>query len=251
MIALSRRFRLAFLALFVAACSWAAPAGAADGFTPEQEDRIGPLVREYLLNNPEVLEEAFTRLQQQRQEEAKARTRAALDSERRRLFEDPSSPVVGNPEGDVTIVEFFDYRCGYCKRVFPRVKRLLEEDSGIRLVLKEFPILGPASVYASRATLAAREQDLYEPFHDALMGWRGDLSNADVLQIARETGLDVERLQRDMADQKITDAIQGNMALAEALGINGTPAFIIGDTMVPGAVEIEALRDLVKRARAS
>ena len=228
-----------------------APAHAEAEFTPEQEKRIESLVRDYLLEHPEILEEAFTRLQQKRQDEARLQAQVALQQNREQLYRDPTSPVLGNPEGDVTVVEFFDYRCGYCKRAFPRVEQLLEEDGNVRLVLKEFPILGPASVYASRAALAAREQQLYEPFHDALMGWRGDLTREDVLQVAREVGLDVERLQRDMAGPRVSEAIERNMALAEALGVNGTPAFVIGDTLVPGAIEIDALRELVKGARES
>ncbi|MEX2642797.1 MAG: DsbA family protein [Acetobacterales bacterium] len=242
------------LVLFTALAmlAWPGTSAHADaGFTPEQENRIKELVRSYLLEHPQILEEAFTRLQQTRQEEARQQAQAALQQNQEQLYRDPTSPVLGNPKGDVTVVEFFDYRCGYCKRAFPRVGQLLEEDGNIRLVLKELPILGPASVYASRAALAAREQKLYEPFHDALMGWRGDLTREDVLQVAREVGLDVERLQRDMADPGVSEAIERNMALAEALGINGTPAFVIGDTLVPGAVEVDALRELVKRARAS
>jgi protein-disulfide isomerase len=231
----------------------AAPAASAadPAFSPEQEKRIETLVHDYLLENPEVLQQAFERLQQRRQAEAQVRTRGALATHRRALFEDPSSPIAGNPKGDVTVVEFFDYRCGYCKRVFSRVERLIAEDAGVRVVLKEFPILGPASLYASRAALAARGQQRYKPFHDALMGWRGDLTRADVLQIASEIGLNVNRLQRDMADPQITEAINRNIALAQALGITGTPAFVIGDTLVPGAIEFDALRDLVRRARAS
>ncbi len=236
----------------IATVATAPAAMAADpAFTEEQEKRIEALIHDYLLENPEVLQQAYERLQQRRQAEARARTRNALAAQRQAVFNDPTSPVAGNPEGDVTVVEFFDYRCGYCKRVFTRVERLLAEDAGVKLVMKEFPILGPASLYASRAALAAREQGKYKPFHDALMGWRGDLSRADVLQVAREVGLDTARLQRDMASESITETINRNMTLARELGITGTPAFIIGDTLVPGAIEFDALRELVRRARSS
>ena len=167
------------------------------------------------------------------------------------LFKDPTSPVGGNPNGDVTIVEFFDYQCGYCKRVFPRLEKLLIDDSNLRFVFKEMPILGPNSVFAARAALAARKQGekQYVAFHKVMMASRGSLNKASVLRFATDAGLDVERLKGDMEDDNINDMIRRNLKLADALSINGTPAFVIGDTIVRGAVDLLKLKILVERAR--
>ena len=167
------------------------------------------------------------------------------------LFKDPTSPVGGNPNGDVTIVEFFDYQCGYCKVVFPRIEKLLIDDSNLRFVFKEMPILGPNSVFAARAALAARMQGekQYVAFHKVMMASRGSLNKASVLRFATDAGLDVDRLKGDMEDDNINDMIRRNLKLADALSINGTPAFVIGDTIVRGAVDLLKLKILVERAR--
>ncbi len=165
------------------------------------------------------------------------------------LLNDPASPVGGNPDGDVTLVEFFDYQCPYCKRIFPSIQALLAEDRNLRYVFKEFPILGKESVFAARAALAARRQGKYLEFHTALMPARGKLTETRVMRLAEKAGLDVDRLRRDMADRTIDAMIQRNLDLADGLGIFSTPVFIIGDTQVPGAVEIDTLKILIARAR--
>ena len=165
------------------------------------------------------------------------------------LLNDPASPVGGNPDGDVTLVEFFDYQCPYCKTIFPSIQALLAEDRNLRYVFKEFPILGRASVFAARAALAARRQGKYLEFHTALMPARGKLTETRVMRLAEKVGLDVDRLRRDMADGTIDDSIRRNRELARALDVNGTPAFVIGDTVVPGAVDIDTLRSLIARER--
>ena len=147
------------------------------------------------------------------------------------------------------MVEFFDYNCPYCKRSVPTITKLLEQDEDIRFAFKEWPILGPASVFAARAALAAEKQGKYEPFHFALMGAKGRLSDEQVLKVAEEVGLDVDQLQADMKSRDIDAAILKNKALAQELGINGTPAFVIGDTVVPGAATLTRLKDLVEKAR--
>ncbi len=165
------------------------------------------------------------------------------------VLNDPASPVGGNPDGDVTLVEFFDYQCPYCKTIFPSIQALLAEDRELRYVFKEIPILGKDSVFAARAALAARRQGKYLEFHMALMPTRGKLTETRVMWLAEKVGLDVGRLRRDMADRTIGDMIRRNLELADALGIYGTPAFIIGDTQVPGAVEIDTLKTLIARER--
>lgn len=222
--------------------------GAAE-FSAEQRTEIEKIVREYLIKNPDVMLEVLQAAQEQIRSEARAQRAAALVERRREIYEDPESPVSGNPKGDVTLVEFFDYRCPYCKQVVPAIDALLAEDKQLRFVYKEFPVLGPESVTAARAALAARKQGKYEAMHRALMGLKGQVNEAAVLNAAESVGLDVERLKRDMAAPEIDKILQDNQELAEALNIRGTPAFVIGDEIVPGAVSLDALRQLVKVAR--
>ena len=158
------------------------------------------------------------------------------------------SPVSGNPKGDVTLVEFFDYQCGYCKRSLKPVKDLLETDRQLRIVWKEFPILGPVSRFAARAAMASEKQGRYLEFHVAVMGSRGKLTEDRVMDIAGSVGLDVQRLRREMDDPAIEEYLDETIRLARVLGIEGTPAFVIGDTLVPGAVGGARLKELIARA---
>lgn len=219
-------------------------------FSPDQTQAIETILRNYLVAHPEVLVEALQAYQAAQHEAEANRQREALLAHRGLLDGATSSPVLGNPDGDVLMVEFFDYRCPYCRAVAPKVMESVRADGAIRLVMKEFPILGPDSVYAARAALAADQQGKYGPFHAALMAAAGKLSEKAVLAIARDVGLDIGRLQQDMASPEVDDELRRNAELAKALGIGGTPAFIIGDQLVPGAVELEDLRKLVAEARA-
>jgi protein-disulfide isomerase len=206
-------------------------------------------VREYLLKNPEVIMEALQVLQE-RQRAAEAETFKQVIAERSDdILNDPAAPVGGNPAGDVTVVEFFDYNCPYCRRVAPTVTQLEEADPDVRLIYKEFPILGPGSQFAARAALASRRQGKYVPFHNALMQATDQVTEATVMETAREVGLDIEQLRADMQDPAIEAAIARNLQLADALGINGTPSFIIGEEIVPGAVDLRTLQSLIARAR--
>jgi protein-disulfide isomerase len=215
------------------------------------EDRVRELVRETLLENPDILIEVFAILDQ-RAAEAETASRADVIAQQRLLLEqDPNAPVLANPDGDVTIVEFFDYNCPYCRRVKPAVEALIEADPGVRFVYREWPILGEGSVFAARAALASREQNLYEDFHWALMGMDGRAEERSVLMIAREVGLDIEQLQIDMEAPEVDEHIETSMRLAELLGVTGTPAFIIGDNLVPGAIEQSLLQGYVDEVRAA
>ena len=221
------------------------------GFSPEQIEGIEQLIQQYLMDNPEVLVESLTRFQQRQRVAEQQRKQQAVGLHRKALLEDPDAPVLGNPKGDVAIVEFFDYRCPYCRKVAPTVKKVMEEDGNIRLVMKEFPILGPQSMQAARAALAAARQGKYEEFHWALMTKPGDMSAPYLRKIAREVGLDVKRLEDDMKSPDIERMIQLNRQLATAIGIRGTPAFVIGNAVVPGAVDLPTLKRLVAEARAN
>lgn len=242
-------FRL--LSLVFAAVLAAAPAAAQDALSPAQKLAVETIVRDYLRDHPEMILEALQNLEQRREAEQQERARQMLAERRGELINDPATPVEGNPKGDVTLVEFFDYRCGYCKSVSATVAEVVRQDGNVRLVLKEFPILGPASVVASRAALAAWRQDRakYLPFHKAMMDAKGDLTESRVLQIATGLGLDADRLAKGMQAPEINTALQRNLELAKALEINGTPAFVIGEQVVPGAIGADGLKQLIAEAR--
>jgi protein-disulfide isomerase len=221
----------------------------AENLSAADRTAIETVVHDYLLAHPEVIAEAITVLRAREQEAESTNRRQALVTHREQLLRSPQSPVAGNPQGDVTMVEFFDYACGYCKAVQPQVEALIAGDAKLRVVYKEFPILGEGSRLAARAALAARAQGKYVEFHNALMNARGGISEDSLLRVARSVGLDGERLQRDMKAPAVEDEIAANLKLAEALAINGTPGFVIGDQLVPGAVDLETLRKLVAAAR--
>lgn len=212
-------------------------------------EAIEQIVREYLLAHPEVVAEALRSLEARQRAAERQRVSEAIRAHRDDLLADPGAPVGGNPNGDVTIVEFFDYQCGYCKSVAPTVKSLLEKDGRIRIVYKEFPILGPQSLLAARAALAAHAQGKYLALHEALMGNTEPLTADSIMDIAQRSGLDTARLRTDMESPEIATLIRRNHTLAASLGVRGTPAFIIGDELVPGALDLGRLTQLVERAR--
>ena len=222
------------------------------GFAQEPSDaRIKELALEAIRENPQIIMEAVQLLEQ---EQAATQAEAAADllkNQRELLEHDPNAPVFGNPEGDVTVVEFFDYNCPYCKRAMSEVQGLLDVDRDVRLVYREWPILSEGSVFAAKAALAAREQGKYEEFHWALMGMEQRAEEASVMRLAEEIGLDIEQLRTDMEAPKVQEHIDESMRLTQALGFNGTPSFVIGDDMVPGFVEQEQLDALVDKTRES
>ena len=215
------------------------------------EEDVKRLALEAILENPEIILEAVQILQD-RDAEAQARATAAMIAEMGdTLRNDPNAPVLGNPDGDVTVVEFFDYNCPYCKNVAADVATLLETDGNVRFVSREWPILGEGSVAAARAALAAREQGRYEDMHNALMADRSRKDEAAVLRIAEGLGLDMERLKADMAGEAVNAHLEMSSRLADALGFTGTPAFVIGDQPVPGAVPLDVLQQAVAEVRAA
>jgi protein-disulfide isomerase len=233
----------------VAGSLLAGVAHAADPAPALTREQIEQIVREYLIKNPDVVIDALRAAETQRREAAQRETQKAIVAQREQLLRDAMSPVGGNVAGDVTVVEFFDYACPHCKSVATPVKQLLRDDPNVRLVYKELPVLGEASVSAARAALAAHAQGTYAAFHDALMANRAPLNDAVIFRVAAQVGLDVDRLKTDMASAPVSEALQKNHALAQALGVNGTPAFVIGDDVAPGAVPLARLKDMVVRAR--
>ena len=243
------------IAIIVLASIFAVPnTASADGkqaFSEAEELQVEKLIERYLDENPEAVVRAFRKFQQQQQQAQELRQRESLSGLRDLLENSKSSPVRGNPKGDVTLVEFFDYRCGYCKRVHETVTDAVESDGNVRLVYKEFPILGPESVFASRASLGVffSHPLKYPSFHDALMTSRGQLSQARVMTIAKDMGLKTEELEAAMKDPRIDEELQSNMQLAQSLGINGTPGFVFGSEIVPGAIDENSLKELIAKAR--
>jgi len=246
---LRRALRLAILAVLLGAAPALAQSSAPSTLPPDQVQAIEKVIREYILRNPELLLEAIENLEKKRGDEAQSAAKATIAERRSELLNDPGAPVAGNPSGDVTIVEFFDYRCPYCKQVVPTLAQLLKEDGKLRLVHKELPILGPDSIVASRAALAARKQGKYMEMHVALMRARS-LDEASILKLAAEQKLDVAQLQADMKSAETEEIITRNRRLARDLNITGTPAFVVGDAIVPGAIDLRALKSLVAEARA-
>ena len=215
----------------------------------DSPDEFGQRVRDYLLKHPEVIMEAVQLLQDLQRADQAEQVKQIIVQRSDEIFLDPTSPVGGNPDGDVTLVEFFDYNCRYCRSVAPTVAAVLQADPGVRLVYKEFPILGASSDVAARSALAAHRQGKYTLLHDALMQLPQPFNDESVLATAATLGLDVERLKRDMADPAIAEAIGRNSELAAALGITGTPGFVIAGQVIPGSVDRPTLEGLIAQAR--
>jgi len=215
---------------------------------PLTEKRVKELALEAILEHPEILQQAIAILEKRQRQAARSAATTALKARRNELENDPNAPVLGNPKGDVTVVEFFDYNCPYCKRAMPIIKALLKKDRNVRLVYREWPILSQDSVFASRLALASRKQGKYEQFHWALMKL-GRVNKTTAIRAAREIGLDIEKLKADMNDPEVSDHISKSLALAEALGFRGTPSFVIGNNLAPGLIPLERLEQLIKARR--
>jgi protein-disulfide isomerase len=224
--------------------------GSADSaeFTPSQRAEIVSIVRDAMKQDPSILREAVMAMQADDGEKSQQAASAALKHYQNQLIL-PSDPVAGDPHGDVTIVEFFDTRCPYCRRMEPVMAQMLSQDRRVRLVYKDLPILGPASLLGSKALLAAQAQGAYEPMRTAVMKLPPDTTMDQLAATAKDLGLDWPRMQRDMGDPAIQARLDQNIALARSIGIQGTPALVVGDTLIPGAVELADLQKAVGGAR--
>ena len=242
------RFALVAFAVLAAGTG---PALAADALDEAQRSAVEALIERYIAENPEKIVESVRAHNRRVEAERRDAAAANLVAMRGELLDDPASPVAGNPDGDVTVVEFFDYRCGYCKRSLDVLMTVMEEDPNLRVVFKEFPILSPQSRRAALAALAAREQGGYLPFHVALMEARGSFEDEQIFEIAGEVGLDVARLAADMEAPAAAAQIDAVSALATALDISGTPAFVVGGELFRGAIDLDAMRRAIAAARAA
>lgn len=225
------------------------PVQAAD-LSPEMRGQIEEVVKSYLLENPEIIRDAAAALDAREEAQIAEAVAKALDASRDALERDPDSPVGGNPQGDITVVEFFDYNCGYCKRAAPELSALIEADANVRVVYKEFPILGPSSLLAAKAALAAQRQGKYVAFHEALFELP-EISEATLRDLSGRLGLDHARLVKDMEGPEIAAQITRDTELARSLNINGTPGFVIGNRIVPGAIDTQTMQQIVEVERAA
>lgn len=241
--------RTSFIAALALSATWLpSSAGAADPETSVPE--IEKIVRDYLMREPEVIYEAIQELQKRQQTAEAERQKATIAERADEIFRHPDDPFAGAAEGDVTLVEFFDYRCGYCRNMAGNLRTLIDTDDRLRFVFKELPVLGPDSVVAAKAALAAAklDHDKYYDFHMALMQSK-DLSREAVLGLAAAKGYDREEMAAEMDSAWVQERLDANQALAESLGINGTPSFVVGSTLIPGAVDIGRLAQLVQDER--
>jgi protein-disulfide isomerase len=228
--------------------------GHAQGMSEAQRTEIERIVRDYLLKHPEVLQEAIAELEKRQAVAEAAKHQAAVKDNAQTLFNSERHVVVGNPKGDVNFVEFFDYNCGYCKRAMSDMFDLMKADPKLRVVLKEFPVLGAGSMDAARVGVAVRMQDRtggkkYLEFHQKLLAGRGQADKARAIAVAREIGLDTARIERDLGSDEVRLSLEESFKLAEQLGLNGTPSYVIGDSVVVGAVGLPALKERVNVAR--
>lgn len=244
-----RRRALPAAALAVALASAQGGPAFAQGFTEAQRAEIVGILRDALRSDPSILREALEGLETAERREREGASRAAIAAHAEALFRNPADPAIGNPAGAVTVVEFFDPRCGYCKRMLPVVEELLRRQRDVRWVMKDLPILGPTSVLASRALMAAQKQGKYAELHDAVLKLREEPTEPVLRREAERAGLDWARLKRDMEDPAIQRRIEANTQLAQALRVEGTPAMVVGGTIVPGAVDLATLERLVAEAR--
>ena len=245
--------RAVAFSLSLALGAFAVSSARAQGFSDAQKSEIQQIIKDYLIAHPEVLQEAVGELEKRQAAGEADRRKTAVAENREQIFNSPRQVVLGNPQGDVTLVEFFDYNCGYCKRAMVDMLELMKGDPKLRVVLKEFPVLGPPSVEAAQVAVAVRMQDKtgrkYLEFHQKLLSGRGQVDKARALAAAREVGLDMARLEKDLASPEVRATLEEGMKLAEALGISGTPSYVVGDAVVAGAVGVPALREQIASAR--
>src|SRR5436309_4755530 len=244
-----RKLVPALLALAV----FGAPAASAQSFTDTQRGDIEMIVKNYLIAHPEVLEEAMTELNKRQAAAEAEKHEASITQNADALFNSPRGVTLGNKDGDVAFVEFFDYNCGYCKRAMSDMLDIMKSEPKLKVVLKEFPVLGQGSVEAAQVAVAVRMQDpsgkKYLDFHQRLLGGRGQADKAHAIAAAKEAGLDTARIEKDLASPEVRATLEENYKLAEAMGMNGTPSYVIGNQVVVGAVGVDTLREKIGVAR--
>ncbi|HUD85616.1 MAG TPA: DsbA family protein [Xanthobacteraceae bacterium] len=228
-------------------------AASAQSFSDDQRHEIEGIVKDYLMKHPEVIQEVMSALDKKQQEAEAAKAATTIKDNNATIFNSPHEVVLGNPQGNVTMVEFFDYNCAFCKHALTDMMTLLKTDSNLKFVLKEFPVLGEGSVEAAHVAVAARMQDptgkKYIEFHQKLLGGRGPADKAHALAVAKDVGFDMPRIEKDMASDEVKTTIDEDMKLADALGVNGTPSYVVGSEVVVGAVGLDELKEKIAAVR--
>jgi protein-disulfide isomerase len=246
-------FRLLVPALLALSLFGAPPSASAQSFSDSQRSDIETIVRNYLVAHPEVLEESMAELNNRQAAAEAEKHEASVASNADAIFNSPRGVVLGNKDGDVTFVEFFDYNCGYCKRAMADMLDLLKTDPKLKVVLKEFPVLSEGSVEAAKVAVAVRMQDptgkKYLDFHQKLLGGRGPADKARAMAAAKDAGLDTARIEKDLTSPEVKATIAENFKLAEAMGMNGTPSYVIGKQVVVGAIGLDGLKEKIGLAR--
>lgn len=241
---------VAIVALTVLNFSGAAQAADSKAMTKEE---VQTIIHDYIMENPQVIMESFEKFQRKQVEERMGKAKENIDKYQKELTQNPMAPVAGNPNGDVTVVYFFDYNCGYCKRAFPTISKLIDEDKKVRVVLKELPILGPSSELAAKYALAVHNIDKgkYFAYHSELMKFTGEKTEASLTEMAKKVGIKEDKLKEAVAKPEIGEYINSVRELAQNIGIGGTPAFVVGKELIPGAVDLDALKAQVQAARSA
>ena len=240
-------------ALFAVLLALPAAPAQAQSFSATQRTEIERIVKDYLLSHPELLQDVMNELDKRQQMAEAEKHRASIKEHGATLFTSPRQVTLGDPKGDVTVVEFFDYNCSYCKRAMSDMLDLIKDDGKLTFVLKEFPVLGEGSIEAAQVAAAVRMQDKdgkkYLEFHQKLLGGRGQADKARALAVAKEVGLDMARIEKDMTGEEPKATLEENMRIAEALGLNGTPSYVVGSDVLVGAVGLNTLKEKVNGAR--
>jgi protein-disulfide isomerase len=251
---LSAGLRPALLASLLGASVLFAPAASAQqSFSADQRKEIEAIIKDYLISHPEVMQEINTAVDKHQQDVDAEKQRTAIKENNATLFNSSHQVVLGNPQGKVTMVEFFDYNCAFCKRALIDMMDLMKNDKDLKFVLKEFPVLGEGSVDAAHVAVAARMQDTtgkkYIEFHQKLLGGRGAADKARAMAVAKEVGFDMARLEKDLNSEEVKATIDEDMKLADAIGVTGTPSYVVGSQLVVGAVGIDALKEKIDAER--
>ena len=237
-------------ALCLSLAPWFAFGGvaAADEFTPAQKQEMGAFIKDYLVNNPDVLRAAIEALDKHDKQVAEAERSKAVTDQAGPLFSSKYQADIGNATGSATLVEFFDYNCHYCKGALPDIAKLMKDDPNLHLVLKDFPVLGPGSVESARVAIAARNQlpgEKFWAFHTKLLSMHGPIGKAEALSVAKDLGLDMDKLAKDMESKDVETGLHEVMGMADSLQINGTPSFVVGDQVIVGASDLDNLREQI------
>jgi protein-disulfide isomerase len=248
-----RSSMIALIAATLAVSATLTVPAAAQSVSDVQRAEFERIIRDYLLAHPEVLQEATNELEKRQAEADAVKHRESIKQYSQALFYSPRQVTIGNPQGDITLVEFFDYNCGFCKKALSDMIGLMQDDPKLRVVLKEFPVLGPGSVEAAKVAIAVRMQDptgkKYLEFHQKLLGGRGPADRVHAIAAAKEVGLDVKRIEKDMASDEVNATIEESKQLAQSLDLGGTPSYVIGTNVVVGAVGLAALKEKIGTSR--